>query len=56
MLPSQYIPSIKVPVPSSEPETFQITPEEERLIAQLWPIVERSEHEILSGFSEEEKA
>lgn len=36
-------------------DTFQITPEGERAIAQLWAIVEKSENEVLSGFSDQEK-
>jgi TrmH family RNA methyltransferase len=36
-------------------EALQITPEGERAIAQLWSVVEKSENEVLSGFSEQEK-
>ena len=36
-------------------DTFSITPEGERAIAQLWTVVEKSENEVLSGFSEQER-
>ena len=36
-------------------EALQITPEGERAIAQLWSVVEKSENDVLSGFSEQEK-
>jgi TrmH family RNA methyltransferase len=34
---------------------FEITPEGERAIAQLWSVVEKSENEVLAGFSDQEK-
>jgi TrmH family RNA methyltransferase len=36
-------------------QTLQITPEGERAIAQLWSVVEKSENEVLAGFSAQEK-
>lgn len=42
--------------PSGEQMVIEITPAGERAIAQLWNIVEKSENDILSGFSEQEKA
>jgi RNA methyltransferase, TrmH family len=44
-----------VPAQLVEQEVFQITPEGERAIAQLWSVVEQSENEVLSGFSAKEK-
>lgn len=44
-----------VPAQPGEQEALQITPEGERAIAQLWSVVEKSENEVLSGFSEQEK-
>ena len=41
---------------ANELEILQITPEGERILAQLWTIVEKSESEVLSGFSEQEKS
>src|SRR5215469_14975885 len=43
------------PVQGDEQEVLQITPEGERAIAQLWSVVEKSENEVLSGFSDQEK-
>jgi DNA-binding MarR family transcriptional regulator len=34
---------------------LHITPEGERTIAQLWSVVEKSENEVLAGFTEQEK-
>jgi DNA-binding MarR family transcriptional regulator len=40
---------------SDNDETLHITPEGERTIAQLWSVVEKSENEVLAGFTEQEK-
>jgi TrmH family RNA methyltransferase len=40
---------------SGDKDIFQITPEGERAIAQLWTVVEKSENEVLSGFSAQER-
>jgi DNA-binding MarR family transcriptional regulator len=44
-----------VPAQSGEQEVMQITPEGERAIAHLWSVVEKSENDVLSGFSAQEK-
>jgi len=42
-------------IQSNEEDLLEITPEGERAIAQLWSVVEKSENEVLAGFSEQEK-
>ncbi len=40
---------------SNGEDMFEITSEGERAIAQLWSVVEKSENEVLAGFSDQER-
>lgn len=52
LLDKQYI-ALAAP---GDKEAFQITAGGERVIAQLWNVVEKSENDVLAGFSDQEKA
>lgn len=51
LLQAQYIRSTR----ADKEQTLQLTNEGERVLAQLWNVVERAENQVLSGFSEAEK-